>query len=157
MGGFGRAYEVPQEGFVLPLTSEERVPGPVEEDPGRGCLRVVRIARLEERLGREDRVRPRRPPELLRRPLGQPRRFLGGRERRLETAFLETLSGLLEELLHPIEVDIALPPQGEARLPLRRRLRLEFHEDLRRVRRAREGLDEIRLPLEPMEDHPAPL
>src|SRR2546422_10130268 len=157
MGGFRRAYEVLQEGFVLPLPSEERVPGPVEKDSGRGCLRVVRIARLEKRLGREDRIGPRRPPELLRRPLGQPRRFLGGRERRLETAFLETLSGLLEELLHPIEVDIACPPQGEARIPLRRRLGLEFYEDFGRVRGAREGLDEIRLPLEPMEEHPVPL
>src|SRR2546422_10118601 len=141
MGGFRRAYEVLQEGFVLPLPPEERVPGPVEKDSGRGCLRVVRIARLEKRLGRKDRVRPRRPTELLRRPLGQPRRFLGGRERRLETAFLETLSGLLEELLHPIEVDVGFPAEGEARLPRRRRLRLELHEDLRRVRGAGEGLD----------------
>src|SRR5256712_7070258 len=156
MGGFRRAYEVLQEGFVLPLPAEERLRGRVEKDSGRGCLRVVGIARLEKRLGRKDRVRPRRPTELLRRPLGQPRRFLGGRERRLETAFLETLSGLLEELLHPIEIDIGFPPQGEARIPLRRRLGLEFHEDFGRVRGACEGLDEIRLALEPMEDHPVP-
>src|SRR2546422_2739339 len=128
MGGFRRAYEVLQEGFVLPLPAEERVAGPVEKDSGRGCLRVVGIARLEKRLGRKDRVRPRRPTELLRRPLGQPRRFLGGGERRLETAFLETLAGLLKELLYPIEVDVGFSPESEGRIPLWRRLRLEFPE-----------------------------
>src|SRR3989442_1425534 len=63
MGGFRRAYEVLQEGFVLPLPSEERLPGPDEVRLPLGPMggRPVALPQFPEL------PRP-KPVELVRRP-----------------------------------------------------------------------------------------
>ena len=136
---------------------EQRLAGPLEEGAGSGRLRVCGIARLEETLSCQDRVRPRGAAKLFRRALRDARRLLGSGEGGLEPPLLESLPGLDEQVLDPVEVDGGITAQDEARVAFRGGLRLQLHQDLGRVRRARESLHEVPFLLEAVETDPMPL
>src|SRR3989475_12970415 len=124
---------------------------------GRRGLRVLRIARLQETLRREDGVRPRSAAELFGGALRDAGRFLGRGQRGLELAFLESLAGLLEQFLDPLVVDIGIASQHESRIPLRGVLGFEFHEDLGGAGGGGDGGDQVRFPLQSEEAHPMSL
>src|SRR5205814_1539310 len=97
-----------------------------------GVLRALR--RLLNALPRrEDRVRPRRPPELIRRPLGDPRSLLGRAEGGLEPPFLEPLAGLDEQFLDPCEIEGRIPTEEGGGQMVRRRRCFDLDQDLGRV------------------------
>src|SRR6267143_1139867 len=136
---------------------EQRLAGSLEDPAGGRRFRVRAIARFEEPLRREDRVRPGGASKLFRGSLGDARRLLGGRERGFEPPLLESPPGLDEQILDAVEVTRGIASQDEARVPLRGGLGLQLHEDLGRVRCAREGLHEIPFLLETVEADPMPL
>src|SRR6266550_665060 len=136
---------------------EQRLAGPFQETACSGRLRVCGIARLEETLCGQDRVRPRGAAKLFRRALRDARRLLGSGEGGLEPPLLESLPGLDEQVLDPVEVNGGITAQDEARVAFRGGLRLQLHQDLGRVRRARESLHEVPFLLEAVETDPMPL
>ena len=147
VGGLRRTDEVVEQLLVDGRTVDQRLPRPLQKPPRRHGFRVRRVARIQQPLRREDRVRPRRPPELVRRPLGDPRSFLGRGERGLEPPFLESLAGLDEQLLDPGEIEGRIATEEGGQM-VRRRCRLDLDQDLGRVRRAGEGLHQVRLVLQ---------
>src|SRR5438034_8797649 len=111
VGRLGRADEALEQLLVDRWALDQRLPHPLQKLPRRHGFRVRRVARIQEPLRREDRVRPRRPPELIRRPLGHPRSLLGRVEGGLEPPFLEPLAGLDEQFLDPCEIEGRIPTE----------------------------------------------
>src|SRR5256886_1725313 len=81
----------------------------------------------------------------------------GTEVRGLALAFLESLAGLLEQILDPFIVDIRIASQHNSRIPLRGVLGFEFHQDFGGDGGRGDGGDQVRFPFQAQEAYPMSL